>query len=68
MPLTDLECRKTQSTEKLIKLSDAGGLQLWVYARGEHWDERVKMMGWWADYLDRLKSVGKVLQIDRKQA
>jgi len=25
-------------------------------------------MGWWADYLDRLKSVGKVLQIDRKQA
>jgi integrase len=26
-----------------------------AYARGEHWDERVKMMTWWADYLDRLK-------------
>jgi integrase len=27
-----------------------------AYARGEHWDERVKMMVWWADYLDRLKT------------
>jgi len=27
-----------------------------AYARGEHWDERVKMMQWWADYLDALKS------------
>src|SRR5665213_2591702 len=39
-----------------------------AYARGQNWDERVKMMGWWADYLDRLKSVGKVVQIDRKLA
>jgi len=27
-----------------------------AYARGEHWDERVRMMQWWADYLDTLKS------------
>jgi integrase len=26
-----------------------------AYARGEHWEERVKMMSWWADYLDALK-------------
>jgi len=26
-----------------------------AYARGEHWDERVKMMAWWADYLDQLR-------------
>ena len=26
-----------------------------AYARGEHWDERVRMMTWWADYLDSLK-------------
>lgn len=26
-----------------------------AYARGMFWDERVKMMDWWADYLDRLK-------------
>jgi integrase len=26
-----------------------------AYARGEHWDERVAMLQWWADYLDRLR-------------
>jgi integrase len=25
-----------------------------AYARGEHWDERIRMMQWWADYLDEL--------------
>jgi integrase len=33
-----------------------------AYARGEHWDERVKMMQWWADHLDTLRS-GKVVQM-----
>lgn len=28
-----------------------------AYARGDHWAERVRMMQWWADYLDELKSV-----------
>jgi integrase len=26
-----------------------------AYARGLHWDERVRMMTWWANYLDQLK-------------
>ncbi|TGU99557.1 DUF4102 domain-containing protein [Mesorhizobium sp. M00.F.Ca.ET.151.01.1.1] len=26
-----------------------------AYARAEHWEERVKMMQWWADYLDELE-------------
>jgi integrase len=26
-----------------------------VYARGEHWEERTRMMSWWANYLDTLK-------------
>lgn len=26
-----------------------------AYARGEYWEERVKMMQWWADYLDGLR-------------
>ncbi|MBI1330929.1 MAG: tyrosine-type recombinase/integrase, partial [Alphaproteobacteria bacterium] len=26
-----------------------------AYARGEHWNERVEMMQWWADYLDKIK-------------
>ena len=34
MPLTDLECRKAKADQKLLKLSDMGGLQLWVYPTG----------------------------------
>jgi integrase len=26
-----------------------------AYARGEHWEERVRMMQWWADRLDELR-------------
>jgi integrase len=28
-----------------------------AYARGEHWNERVSMMQWWADYLDQLRAI-----------
>ncbi len=31
-----------------------------AYARGEHWEERVRMMAWWADYLDGLLSYARV--------
>src|SRR5665213_2512335 len=34
MPLTDLKCRKTKAGSKLKKLSDMGGLQLWIYPNG----------------------------------
>ena len=27
-----------------------------AYARGEHWDERVRMADWWAGYLDNLRA------------
>jgi len=26
-----------------------------IYARGQHWPERVRMMQWWADHLDALR-------------
>lgn len=29
-----------------------------AYLRGEHWNERVRMMQYWSDYLDRLKAAG----------
>ena len=32
-----------------------------AYARSEHWDERVAMMTWWADYLDELRNGGEVV-------
>ena len=34
MPLTDLQCRKAKADSKLVKLSDMGGLQLWIYPTG----------------------------------
>lgn len=34
-----------------------------AYLRGEHWDERVKMMTWWADHLDTLRVGGAIPQL-----
>lgn len=33
-----------------------------VYTRGEYWDERVKMMQHWSDYLDQLRDGAKILR------
>ena len=33
-----------------------------AYARGEHWEERVRMMQFWSDYLDRLRLGGNVIR------
>ncbi len=34
-----------------------------AYARAEFWDERVKMMQWWADRLDELRRGGEVIPL-----
>lgn len=34
-----------------------------AYARGDHWAERVKMMTWWADYLDETRKLGEVVPL-----
>jgi integrase len=39
-----------------------------AYARGDYWDERVKLMTWWADYLDTLRNGGRVLQFKGSSA
>lgn len=31
-----------------------------AYLRGEHWDERIRMMQFWSDYLDQLRAGGKI--------
>jgi integrase len=36
-----------------------------AYARGEHWNERITMMQWWADHLDSLRDGAKVISIKR---
>jgi integrase len=37
-----------------------------AYARGEHWQERVAMMAWWADHLDALRNGAKVLPFGKR--
>jgi integrase len=32
-----------------------------AYARGDYWNERVRLMKWWADYLDTLRKGASVL-------
>jgi integrase len=34
-----------------------------VYARGAFWDERVRMMQWWADHLDTLRNGAVVIEM-----
>ena len=33
-----------------------------AYTRGEYWDERVRMMQHWSDYLDQLRDGAKILR------
>lgn len=39
-----------------------------AYARGDYWDERVRMMQWWADYLDTLRQGARVLPLKAASA
>jgi integrase len=34
-----------------------------IYNRGNYWDERVPMMQWWSDYLDKVKDGAEVIPI-----
>jgi integrase len=40
-----------------------GNLVRRAYARAEFWEERVKLMAWWADRLDELRRGGEVVPI-----
>jgi integrase len=37
-----------------------------AYARAEFWEERVRMMQWWADRLDELRSSGEVISLSQE--
>ncbi len=36
-----------------------------IYNRGQYWEERVKMMQWWSDYLDELRDGATVLPLNK---
>jgi integrase len=37
-----------------------------AYARGQYWDERVRMAQWWADYLDTLRKGAAIIPMPAK--
>jgi integrase len=37
-----------------------------IYNRGQYWEERVRMMQWWSDYLDQLRKGGEIVPLFRK--
>jgi integrase len=39
-----------------------------AYARGQYWDERVRMAQWWADHLDVLRKGAKVIAMKPAEA
>ena len=34
-----------------------------AYTRADYWDDRVRMMEWWANHLDHLRASGRVVNI-----
>lgn len=37
-----------------------------AYHRGQHWQERIEMAQWWADYLDTLRTGATVIELPRR--
>jgi integrase len=45
----------SETIERALGHQDANAIRR-AYARGAHWEERVTLMQWWADYLDGLRA------------
>ncbi len=60
------ESRKfsADAIERALAHQDADAVRR-AYARGEHWEERVDMMRWWANECDRLREGAKILPLAR---
>ena len=58
------ECGKfsADAIERALAHQDADAVRR-AYARGEHWQERVTMGQWWADYLDMLRDGAQIIPI-----
>jgi hypothetical protein len=44
-------------------MSDTTGQGLGYAHAAEFWQERVRMMRWWADELDQMKELGRVIKM-----
>lgn len=53
--------------EKALAHKDVDAIRA-IYNRGTYWTERVQMMQWWSDYLDKLKTGAVVLPFNAERA
>ncbi len=60
-PRTKRPLWSADAIEKALAHGDADKVRA-AYHRGEHWEERVEMAGWWADYLDHLRNGADILK------
>ncbi len=60
------ESRKfsADAIERALAHQDADAVRR-AYARGEHWEERVELMHWWASECDRLRDGAKIVSLVR---
>lgn len=49
---------KPDAIERQLSRQERNGVRAAYTHQAEYLDERVRMMQWWADYLDKLKSNG----------
>ena len=61
-PLNELGLWSADAIEIQLAHKDNNAVRR-AYARGQYWDERVRMMTWWADKCDELRRGGEVVQL-----
>ncbi|QJB70321.1 tyrosine-type recombinase/integrase [Parasphingorhabdus halotolerans] len=59
--LNEMGIWNADAIERQLAHADNNGVRR-AYARGQYWDERVRMMQHWSDYLDQLKSGATILR------
>src|SRR5262249_49539332 len=66
--LNEMGCSNPDALERQLAHQESGDVRRAYMHAAEYWPERVKMMQTWADYLDELREVGKVIPLRRENA
>ena len=59
--LNEMGIWNADAIERQLGHADNNGVRR-AYARGEYWEERIKMMQYWSDYLDQLRDGATILR------
>lgn len=59
--LNEMGCWNPDAIERQLAHADGNSIRR-AYARGQYWEERVRMMQHWSDHLDQLRDGAKVLR------